>query len=104
MQAKPAERHKTNAQLTTDKFKNRTHLCAQLSHTTQHGAVLIIFPLDIQKIAKIHPCDSDVDENRAGCSHVTHVQGCSGAGTRWNTPPARLHAVRGGASSPVAGT
>ena len=56
MQAKPAERHtKTNVKLTTDRFKNITHLCAyccaQLSYTTQHG-ILIIFPLNIQKIAE----------------------------------------------------
>jgi len=42
--------------------------CAQLLHRTQHGTVLIIFPLNIQKIAKMHLCDFHIDENRAGFS------------------------------------
>ena len=42
---------------------------------------MIIFPLDIQKIAKIHPCDSDVDENRAGCSHMDREKKLSGTAT-----------------------
>ena len=71
--------------LTTDRFKNRTHLCAyrcaQLLYTTQHGAVLIIFPLNIQTIAKIHLCDSDVDENRAGCSYIEEEKKLNGTAT-----------------------
>ena len=42
--------------------------CSQLLHRTQHGTVLIIFPLNTQKIAKMHLCDFDIDENRAGFS------------------------------------
>ena len=43
---------KTNLTLTKHKFKNCSYLCAyrcaQLSYTTQHWAVLIIFPLYLQ--------------------------------------------------------
>ena len=40
----------------TEQSKNCSHLrsytcsCAQLSYTTQHGAVLIIFPLNLQAV------------------------------------------------------
>jgi len=40
----------------TRKFKNCSHVCvyhsAQMSYTTQHGTVLIIYPLNLQKITK----------------------------------------------------
>ena len=73
MQAEPEEKHtKTNANERQIDFRTEYILCAcrcaQLLHRTQHGTVLIIFPLNIQKIAKMHLCDFDIGENRAGFS------------------------------------